>query len=90
MTLKDCLSIASITIGGIKDGEFVPIAFYKFPTLSIIGDNEWNTYDNNGLTFANRSVGSGGRWNPNLDLIRVIPSERAYFKFTLAEDNETP
>ena len=75
---------ASITIGGMKDGEFIGTESYKLPTLKIISSYDWNTYGDN-----KQEVATGqNRWNPNLDLIRQIPSEKAYFKLTLA-GNET-
>ena len=84
---------ASITIGGMKDGKFIGTETYNFPKLTITGTNEWNTYYGNGegglLRIANNSVDGNDRWNPNLDLIRNIPSEKAYFKLRLAEGNET-
>ncbi len=84
---------AFITIGGMKDGEFIGTETYNFPPLTITGTNEWNTYDGNGeegnlLKFANNTTNGGARWEPNLDLIRNIPSEKAYFKLTLEDGNE--
>lgn len=69
---------ANITIGGMKDGEFIGTESYDFPTLKVIAnkDNQQNIAVN------------VNRWNPNLDLIRNIPSERAYFKLRLKKDNE--
>jgi|TARA_B110000902_G_C14107976_1_gene513215 hypothetical protein len=82
---------ASITIGGMKNGEFIGTETYDFPSLTITGTNEWNTYNRNDeegglLVFA---YNSGGRWKPNIDLIRNIPSEKAYFKLILEDGNET-
>lgn len=76
---------ASITIGGMKDGEFIGTESYKLPILKIIGYYDWNTYGDNREEIA---IGQN-RWNPNLDLIRAIPSEKVYFKLKLAEGSET-
>jgi hypothetical protein len=69
----------------MKDGEFIGTESYELPILKIINSYEWNTY---GDTRQEIATGQN-RWNPNLDLIRAIPSEKVYFKLTLTERNET-
>ena len=83
---------ANITIGGMKDGKFIGTETYNFPVLTITGTNEWNTYNGTseeGGTLRIANSATDGRWNPDLDLIRNLTSEKLYFKLTLTEDNET-
>ena len=73
-----------ITIGGIKDGKFVGTESYIFPKILLISNN-WPAT----VTGQTQYIAlDENRWNPNLDLIRVIPSERAYFTFQLEGGEE--
>lgn len=80
---------AYINIGGMKDGEFIKTESYTFPRLTITGTNEWDIYNTNHLRFSTGNVSAEPRWKPDLDLIRNIPSEKAYFKLCLEESVET-
>lgn len=61
---------AEISIGGIKEGKFMATESYILPTILI---NEFNTKIQK-IAFENK-------WQPNLDLVRAIPSKKAYFSF---------
>lgn len=73
-----------ITIGGIKDGQFIGTESYTFPKILLLSDNWPDTKGNQHQSIALDQ----NRWNPNLDLIRAIPSERAYFTFQLEGGEE--
>jgi hypothetical protein len=60
---------AKLMIGGMKDGKFIKTESYSLPTLFA------RTSNNESQTIAL----DDNRWKPNLDLIRAIPSNRAYF-----------
>jgi len=68
---------AKITIGGLKNGEFVGTESYLLPTIRIREYN-WESQ----LIAINDN-----RWEPNLELIRSIPSEKAYFSIELEGRN---
>ncbi len=68
---------AKITIGGMKDGKFVGTESYTFPKLLTTQYHGWYQW-----------VAHNERWNPNLDLIRAIPSEKAYFSIQLEGKEE--
>ncbi len=67
---------AQLFIGGFKDGIFVATESVEIPKLKVGGINL------NGSYFVNN------RWQPNLEAIRAIPSEYAYFKLQLSEERE--
>ena len=68
---------AKLTIGGIKDGQFIGTESFSFPVIRIrqsSSDIQLIAYDDT-------------RWQPNLDLIRAI-SDTAYF--TVQLENQEP
>ncbi len=68
---------AELFIGGLQDGVFV--ATDSVPILNLrIGDSTVN-----GSYYIDEN-----RWQPNLDAIRALPSEHAYFKLKLSEERE--
>ncbi|WP_088323475.1 hypothetical protein [Polaribacter tangerinus] len=66
---------AKILVGGISDGVF-------YPTDSIIAKNVKTG------TIMNGYFKDTDRWKPDLDKIRMIPSERCYFKLKLSNNRE--
>ena len=66
-----------LIIGGMKNGEFVATETLKLPVISKTNIKKTH-YFNEG----------DGRWQPNLDLIRAIPSDSAYFYFKLTEERK--
>lgn len=74
---------ATLSIGGFKEGVFIATDTYIFPKIVYPEHPEWPDYGGDIQLFAVIE-----RWNPNLDLIREIPSKEAYFKFKLNESRE--
>ncbi len=68
---------AQLSIGGLKDGVFVATASVPITNLQIGYADVIPSYykDEN-------------RWQPDLEAIRNIPSEYAYFKLKLSENRE--
>ncbi len=67
---------AELFIGGLQDGVFVATDSVPIPNLRVGGATSPSYYiDEN-------------RWQPNLDAIRALPSEHAYFKLKLSEERE--
>lgn len=69
---------AKLMIGGIKDGNFVKTEAFSLPTLFV------RTSNSKSQTIAL----DDNRWKPNLDLIRAIPSDRAYFSIQFEGEEE--
>ena len=71
---------AEITIGGLKDGIFVETESYPLPKILVPNSSQW--------PIDNSSKGQYicERWNPNLDLIRAIPSNKVYFSLKIGNN----
>ena len=66
---------AEVVIGGFLNGEFVPTDSIKFNKIDGRLTPEYHFINEN-------------RWNPNLNKIKAIPSDRCYFKIKLSSDRE--
>ncbi len=68
---------AELFIGGFQDGVFIATDSVPIPNLRV------GYSDVNGGYYIDEN-----RWQPNLDAIRALPSEHAYFKLKLSEERE--
>ncbi len=68
---------AELFIGGFQDGVFIATDSVPIPNLRV------GYSDVNGGYYIDEN-----RWQPNLEAIRALPSEHAYFKLKLSEERE--
>lgn len=75
---------AKLIIGGMNDGEFVATESYLLPKILVLS-NDWPDTKGGQTQFIALNE---NRWNPNLELIRAIPCDSAYFAFQFEGEEE--